>query len=87
VAAGCLDKAMRAAFPGSLPRGCKPITAKDNGAGFVRLTPCPAVIAEPFFGTNRNDWEEVAGRPETLAAAIAVGLRAAHDIFKKGWKQ
>jgi hypothetical protein len=44
------------------------------------------VIAEPFFGSNRNDWETVAGRPETLAAAIADGLRGSYGICAKGWK-
>jgi N-acetylmuramoyl-L-alanine amidase len=75
--AGCLNTAMIRRFPDLLPRGCKPITRKDNGSGFVRLMPCPAVIAEPFFGSNPADWDAVAAHPDPLAAALAEGLAKA----------
>jgi N-acetylmuramoyl-L-alanine amidase len=75
--AACLDRSMRAAFPKALARGIKAAGPRDNGAAFLRMMPCPACIAEPFFGSSAHDWETVAGRPEVLADAIAEGLRAA----------
>ena len=75
--AGCLNTAMIRQFPDELPRGCKPVTRKDNGSGFVRLAPCPAVVAEPFFGSNPHDWDTVAAHPDRLAAALAEGLARA----------
>lgn len=81
-----LDASMRRHFPDALPRGVKAITTKDNGSGFVRQTPCPAVICEPFFGSNQNDWDTVAANPAKLAQAIADGLIGCYALFKKGWK-
>lgn len=50
---------MEAAFPALPSRGLKGLHMRDNGAGFVRSTPCPAVICEPFFGSNERDWRLV----------------------------
>ena len=72
--ARCLNAAMKDAYPGHLARGVKAAGAKDNGAGFLRGMHCPAVIAEPFFGSNRGDWETVAADPDTLARTLAAGL-------------
>ena len=50
--------------------------SSGNGAGFLRLTPCPAVIAEPFFGSNPREWERFGslhGRA-ALADTLAAGL-------------
>lgn len=30
--------------------------SSGNGAQFLRVTPCPAVLTEPFFGTNAQEW-------------------------------
>jgi hypothetical protein len=81
-----LEKYFRLVFPKSLRRGCKPIGPKDNGAGFLKMVPCPSVICEPFFGTNHADWETVAGKPYHIAEAIANGLRLCYPLFLKGWK-
>jgi N-acetylmuramoyl-L-alanine amidase len=78
--ARCLNAAMKDAYPWHLARGVKAAGAKDNGAGFLRSMPCPAVIAEPFFGSNRGDWETVAADADTLARELATGLIAFREM-------
>jgi hypothetical protein len=29
---------------------------RERGSGFLYKTPMPAILIEPFFGTNREDW-------------------------------
>lgn len=71
-----LDASMLEMFPDFKQRGIKPRGSGDRGAEFLKLTHCPSVIAEPFFGSNREDWEEIAIRKkEDLALAIAMGIR------------
>ena len=77
LAATELHLAMCKAFPGIKARGVKSLTAKDRGAMFVRETWCPAIIAEPFFGSNKNDFAIVSGDRTRLADAIADGLASA----------
>ena len=61
--------------PDELPnRGVKPISAKDRGSDFLRLTHCPALIAEPFFGSNADDWKIATERKDKIALAIACGV-------------
>lgn len=71
-----LHLAMSAAFPELPARGVKPRDGGDRGAEFLRLTPCPAVIAEPFFGSCPGDWKLATGAKITLARAIAAGIAA-----------
>jgi N-acetylmuramoyl-L-alanine amidase len=40
-------------------RGLKPITARDRGGAFLRVTHCPALIVEPFFGSNESDCRQI----------------------------
>lgn len=69
-------------FPELLSRGLKPRirprAAKERrnnrGWQFLNYTHCPAVIAEPFFGSNVEDWQIVTRRKEDLAQAIAEGI-------------
>lgn len=63
-----------------LSRGLKPRTSADRGAEFLRLTPCPAVIAEPFFGSNTADWDIAKRHAATMADALARGISAWHGI-------
>ncbi len=72
--AQALDRQMRAAFPALKARGIKSIHPGDRGAEFLRLTPCPALICEPFFGSNESDWQLAAHSSDKLAGAIAGGL-------------
>ena len=76
LAATQLHLAMCAAFPSIRPRGVKGITIAERGAKFLRETHCPAVIAEPFFGSNQNDFALISQAPQRLARAIAAGLAA-----------
>jgi len=62
-------------------RGLKAIGAMDDrGAGFLRQTHCPAVIAEPFFGSNAQDWAIAQAKKPEIAKAIAAGIAR----FSKG---
>jgi N-acetylmuramoyl-L-alanine amidase len=75
--AGELDRAMAAAYPETPRRGAKARARTDRGALFLSATHCPAVIAEPFFGTSALDWERVAGPADKLARTLAAGIEAA----------
>ena len=79
--ARCMHRAMVREFPDQEARGAKAISPADRGAQFLTKTHCPAVLAEPFFGTSWGDWEAVAEHPAALANALAVGLAAAYDIL------
>ena len=81
--ARCLDRSMRLRFPQHHARGCKALGPSDRGAQFLLKTHCPAIIAEPFFGTNADDWAMVAENQDVLALALAEGIEAAHDILTK----
>jgi N-acetylmuramoyl-L-alanine amidase len=76
--ATCLLARYQAAFPEIPLRGIKPKTAGDRGAEFLKLTHCPAVICEPFFGDNQEDWKIATDRKSDIARAIAAGI---HDYF------
>jgi hypothetical protein len=70
--------AMMRKFPGIRARGVK-TPMEGRGDAFLKLTHCPAVLAEPFFGSHRHDWETVCARPDSLAAALADGIAAYHN--------
>lgn len=59
--------------------------AGDRGSGFLSKTPCPAVICEPFFGSNVTDWERARHHRSDLARAYGtavaefLGFQAAED--------
>lgn len=55
-------------------RGIKPKTSADRGAEFLRGTPCPAVIAETFFGSNVGDCKTATAKQLSIARAIAEGI-------------
>jgi N-acetylmuramoyl-L-alanine amidase len=71
-----LRTAHRGAFPDQVDRGLKPRGAGDRGALFLRWTPCPAVICEPFFGDNPDEWSVFGGNAgrARLAMAVADGI-------------
>lgn len=74
--AQALDRSMCAAFPGLPNRGLRALTARDNGWGFIYGTPCPAVIAEPGFGSNQIDWDTLDDHQQAYALALADALCA-----------
>lgn len=73
--AQCLQRRMVETFPEHKNRGIKPVRAlAENGGGFLKKTHCPAVICEPFFGTNPNDWQLGTAHRDLLARLIADGI-------------
>lgn len=38
-----------------------------NGSGFLKLTPCPACLTEPFMRSNPDDWEFWKGKHAEMA--------------------
>lgn len=73
-----LHLAMCRNVPGIKARGVKPRTSSDRGSEFLRRTHCPAVIAEPFFGSHPNDWRIARAHQSIIAKAIAAGIAASH---------
>ncbi len=62
---------------GTRDRGVLPRTAKDRGGFLLVSTRAPAVIAEPFFGSNEDDWAKAQGAgAERLAEAYAGAIEA-----------
>lgn len=73
--AQCLDRRMSEDFPNHPRRGLISIRSEaDRGGSFLRKTHCPAVIAEPFFGSSPIDWEMATTRKDVLAGVIADGI-------------
>jgi N-acetylmuramoyl-L-alanine amidase len=81
--AQALNRSMSSAFPDHQARGLQAVTAKGRGAEFLCCTPCPAVICEPFFGSNPREWAWFAAYQPALAHAIAAGVAA----WEKGGRQ
>lgn len=65
------------AMTGIPARGVKAVGHGQRGAEFLRLTHCPAVICEPFFGSSSEDWDYARTNPGVLADAMAAGLAQA----------
>jgi N-acetylmuramoyl-L-alanine amidase len=61
-------------FPNQKNRGVKSINAEDRGGLFLRKTHCPAVICEPFFGSNPTENSLFSSKKEDLAQAYASGV-------------
>lgn len=66
-----LNQCMQEAFPTLPARGILGRGPKDRGADFLRLTPCPAVIAEPFFGSTESDWDLLSTHQDRYARVLA----------------
>ena len=62
-------------FPLIRSRGAKSRKSGDRGATFLRKTHVPAVITEPFFGTNEIDWISFADQEHILSQALAKGIK------------
>lgn len=55
-------------FPKSRARGLVNISSeKQRGGGFLKRTHCPAVVLEPFFGSNRKEWDHYSENMDRLA--------------------
>ena len=60
--------------PDQRSRGLKPVEGKDRGAGFLKNTPCPAIICEPFFGSNVGEWQQWDGKEDEVAEIYMLGV-------------
>ena len=77
--AAALAESFQHHFPFSRPRaegGLLRRTAADRGSLFLRKTPCPAVILEPFFGSNSEEWDYFSANKKLLAISYADALAA-----------
>ena len=72
--ASCLQKEVLSAYT-TKDRGIKPVKRFSRGGAFLVKTKCPAVICEPFFGTNERDWEIFSQTRTVLAKAYARGIK------------
>lgn len=73
--ANAIHDAHQANDPNPRTRGVK-ARSSGRGAYFLRKTPCPAVICEPFFGDHTGDWSHwghLDGK-RALAAINAQGI-------------
>lgn len=74
--AQCFLIAHQRQFPKARLRGVLPRGPMNRGADFLRRTPCPAVILEPFFGSNAAETELYSRSREELARVYADALCA-----------
>jgi N-acetylmuramoyl-L-alanine amidase len=74
--AECFNNAFSKSFPQATVRGAKPIGSSDRGSLFLRLTPCPAIILEPFFGSNKDETVFYTNNQTALAHCYADALAA-----------
>lgn len=56
---------------GLADRGVKPKGEGDRGGTYLWETNMPAILCEPFFGSNPSDWKRAKTRKEMLARAYA----------------
>ena len=75
-------------FPDVRRRGTKVPTTIGGGLGNVTAGKAPACLAEPFFGSNRDDCAMFSGDGEAaLARAYIDGAAAYFDGMYPGWEQ
>tara|TARA_R100000963_G_C4630763_1_gene95916 strand:+ start:95 stop:643 length:549 start_codon:yes stop_codon:yes gene_type:complete len=65
---------MELAYPEMKSRGAKPRVPKQRGATFLRKTHCVAVIGEPFFGSNVDEWHMINNSRDKLARVYSSAL-------------
>ena len=69
--ATALRDSMEESYPDMASRGIKPRGPRQRGSAFLRKTHCPAVIAEPFFGSNEAEWRMINDNRDKLAGVYA----------------
>jgi N-acetylmuramoyl-L-alanine amidase len=79
--AGLLAARQGLAFPNRRIRRLIPMQT-GNGAGFLRGVRPPAIITEPFFGTNPDEWREYNSEDgkQKLARAHAEAIALWHGV-------
>ena len=82
-----LARTLRDSFEDSFPqftsRGIKGRKKGSRGAYFLRATSMPACITEPFFGTNKEDWELATKNKKGMASAIAGGISLYTELAER----
>ncbi len=81
--ARALRDSMEDSFPLFTSRGIKGRKKGSRGAAFLRYTHCPAVIAEPFFGTNSEDWDLATRHKDGLASTITGGILLYNELASR----
>lgn len=69
-----LESRYARAYEQAKRRGVKSLSKSDRGALFLEGTHCPAVICEPFFGSNAEEWKRATSGEAQLVAALAAGI-------------
>ena len=86
-AAEAFIESMDSAFPNNTNRGTKAIKENnERGARFLRMLKAPCVILEPFFGTNKREWEmfqESSYGKQQLGKAIALSINKCFSDWGK----
>ena len=79
-----LEEAFSKGYPDAKKRGVKPRIkprlsaerAENRGWQFTYYTHCPAVICEPFFGSNPQEWARMKDDKERYASVLCDGITA-----------
>lgn len=58
--------------PNMTDRATKGITAQMRGGSFLRLTNCPSVLLEPFFGSSESDCQKITAKSVAKSYAKAL---------------
>ena len=74
--ASAVHQAHKTAMPHQKDRGVKGKGPRDRGSYFLRKTHCPAIITEPFFGSNPFEWGDWGDAQERLSRIYAAGIQA-----------
>jgi N-acetylmuramoyl-L-alanine amidase len=72
--ASCFNQTFKDIFPEAKLRGVKPAYKNDRGSLFLRVTRCPAILLEPFFGSNKKETEFYTRNKPAIASAYARAL-------------
>lgn len=72
--ASCFNQTFKESFPNAKARGIKYVDKDDRGSLFLRITRCPAIILEPFFGSNKKETDFYTQNKATLASVYARAL-------------
>mgnify|MGYP003145228112 FL=1 len=70
---------MQITYPEMKSRGAKPRAKNQRGSYALRKTPVPCVLAEPFFGSNCDEWQKINNNRGKLAGVFARAINKFAD--------
>lgn len=79
----CLEKSHQDIVLPQKNRGVKAIGPGGRGFGFLRYVKPPAVICEPFFGSNPREWVLLGQKPSVLAEVYTDGIARYFNLAQK----